>query len=629
MFPQPSDADHPRSVMTLTQIDTFLALVEQGSVIRAAESLGVGRSTVSAHSKLIADEIGHHHFRRLNGAVVVTEAGLEAYNRFRPLLAHAAFCVSYFRSGSRLSPLLLPVLLPKGFPGSLLDRALDRASERLAARHPQLCLLPTYAANAPAPDELGFAYAQDAGGAIPDRWLLIRAGSAVCRKDSVVSLGDLAEMRIHAPRLPAALQVGLASLVEQANASLEWTDSGIAEIMSVVTQSPRAGLIVPASLFNPALADEAFDCRLIESTSFDPAIAVSGTDAPAVVALLEDELRALHGSWPVKAAKREMLPLKYARSFLALYEEGNVGRAAQRLSIVQPALSVQLHRIEEQTGCSLFSRSHHGLRANERADALYRLLRPLIASFGGTLRHLRASAGRRAAPIRVGLIPALDDESLMSQGFAAALDKWSRLHPDEVLQVMEGYSGTLVRWLRSGMVDFALVDRFFADPELMLEPIVEDRMAVVVACGSDMLAPGTVGLRQLAGLPLVLPSARHGLRTLLTQSLSRHGLALQPRIEIDSMAGCLNMVKIGRYATILPMGSVYKSSNRRGVSVHEIRDPQIVRTICLARARNKPGREAEADFLEALRLAFAGPVDHPPARLAMPASALVEIPLAS
>jgi DNA-binding transcriptional LysR family regulator len=194
---------------------------------------------------------------------------------------------------------------------------------------------------------------------------------------------------------------------------------------------------------------------------------------------------------------------------------------------------------------------------------------------------------------------------------------------------MEGYSGTLVRWLRSGMVDFALVDRFFADPELMLEPIVEDRMAVVVACGSDMLAPGTVGLRQLAGLPLVLPSARHGLRTLLTQSLSRHGLALQPRIEIDSMAGCLNMVKIGRYATILPMGSVYKSSNRRGVSVHEIRDPQIVRTICLARDRNKPGREAEADFLEALRLAFAGPVDHPPARLAMPASALVEIPLAS
>src|SRR5260221_8601610 len=176
MFSQPSDADHPRSVMTFTQIATFLALVEQGSVARAAESLGVGRSTVSAHSKLIADEIGHHHFRRSNGGIVVTEAGLEAYNRFRALLAHAAFCVNYFRSGNRLLPLLVPVLLPKGFPGSLMDRALDRAGERLGALQPQLCLLPTYSVNAPSHDELGFSYVHDAGSeSIPDRWLLIRA----------------------------------------------------------------------------------------------------------------------------------------------------------------------------------------------------------------------------------------------------------------------------------------------------------------------------------------------------------------------------------------------------------------------------------------------------------------------
>jgi LysR family nitrogen assimilation transcriptional regulator len=181
-----------------------------------------------------------------------------------------------------------------------------------------------------------------------------------------------------------------------------------------------------------------------------------------------------------------------------------------------------------------------------------------------------------------------------------------------VLQVMEGYSGTLVRWLQNGAVDFALVDRLFSDPDLLLEPIVEDKMAVVISAGSDLLAPGPVTLKQLAGLPLVLPSNRHGLRTLLVQSLHKAGLTLQPRIEVDSMAGCLNMVKIARYATILPMGSVYKSSHRRGVSVHEIVDPQIVRTICLARLRAKPCRPAEADFLDELRQAF-GKADPVPA----------------
>jgi hypothetical protein len=66
-----------------------------------------------------------------------------------------------------------------------------------------------------------------------------------------------------------------------------------------------------------------------------------------------------------------------------------------------------------------------------------------------------------------------------------------------------------------------------------MEPITEDKMAVVIAAGSDLLAPGPVSLKQVAGLPLVLPSSRHGLRTLLVQSLHRAGLALQPRIEVD------------------------------------------------------------------------------------------------
>jgi hypothetical protein len=71
------------------------------------------------------------------------------------------------------------------------------------------------------------------------------------------------------------------------------------------------------------------------------------------------------------------------------------------------------------------------------------------------------------------------------------------------------------------------------------------------------------------------------------------------------------MVKIARYATLLPMGSVYQSRARRGVSVHEIVDPQIVRTICLARLRGKPCRESEVDFLDELRLAFGRPVEQP------------------
>ena len=627
MFPEPSDADHTRSVITLTQIDTFLTLVEEGGVARAADCLGVGRSTVSAHAKVVAEEVGQQHFRRHNGGLIVTEAGLDAYNRLRPLMARAAFCMRYFCSRRAATPTFVPILLPSGFPGSVIDRAFGRAAARLAATQPAICPVPTYVGDSVA-DTVGLSYvASDAGiGTLRDRWLVIGARTRTDCRHAPVGLGELAGIKMYAPGLPFTLHPALSALAQQAEASLEWSDAGIQEILGLVAQSPKLCAIVPAGLFNPALAGDQFECALVESTRLDPAIAIGAARFPAIEALLKDELRALAVDRAVLPAARmpqpcevEALSLKHCRSFLALYEEGNVGRAAQRLSIVQPALTVQLHRIEEQVGCSLFDRSCHGLRANEQADKLYGLVGPLIADFNATLRHLRASGGKRMAPIRVGLIPALDDESLMSEGFAMALDKWSRTYPNDVLQVMEGYSGTLMRWLQSGMIDFALVDRVFTDSRLVQEAVVEDKMAVVVASGSDLLPPGAVKLQQLAHMPLVLPSSRHGLRNLLAQTLCGTGVILQPRLEVDSMAGCLNMVKLARYATILPMGSVYKSRSRRGLSVHEITDPQILRTICLARVRNRPCGEAGMNLLEELRLAFAGPAE-PPASRAAPLS---------
>jgi DNA-binding transcriptional LysR family regulator len=597
-------------------------LVEEGGVARASKRLNVGHSTVSAHSKLIAEEIGRNQFSRTPGGFTVTAAGLEAYNRFRAFVAHASFCINYFRRNVAAPASFVTVAMPSGFPGSMLDVAVRKVSAKLAETSPEICLLPAYGAVSPVDDLLGLYYGQpdcDAH-AIRDRWILIRSGANIGWSDRPVSCGDLLGLRVQVPRLPAELHGTLLTLAELAHFSLDWSDSGIQGILANASQQQNFCAIVPESLLNGGMAAEFFECTAIEPTDFDPQISIFRGAYPAIAADLHAALlevirdNASNGAAVADDAviqEPEMLSLKHCRSFLALYEEGNVRRAAQRLSIVQPALTVQLHHIEEQVGCPLFTRSHHGLQANERAGTLYGLLRQLIAEFNTTLVHLRAAVNKGAAPVRIGLIPALDEESLMAEGFAAALDKWSRTYGDGVAQVMEGYSATLVRWLHSGKIDFALIDRVFADPALIFEPIAEDTMAVVVDSASGLIRPGPVTVEQLAQLPLVLPSPRHGLRALLAQTLRQRGLTLQPRIEVDSMAGCLSFVKIARYATILPMGSVYKSSDRRRLSVHEIREPRIVRTMCLARSRVKPTSAAERNFLEELRLAFLDSAERP------------------
>ena len=169
----------------------------------------------------------------------------------------------------------------------------------------------------------------------------------------------------------------------------------------------------------------------------------------------------------------------------------------------------------------------------------------------------------------------------------------------------EAFSATLVRWLREGRVDLILVDQPFDDRELLFQTVATDTLAVIVDSASNLLPPGPVDLNRLRDLPLVLPSRRHGLRSLLVEHSSAQGWRLQPRIEIDSMAAALSLVKTTRYATILPVGSVHLSRVRRQIAMHEIRSPRLVRRICVGRRRREPDSQVARVLVDEICASFA------------------------
>src|SRR5690606_21732568 len=135
------------------------------------------------------------------------------------------------------------------------------------------------------------------------------------------------------------------------------------------------------------------------------------------------------------------------------------------------------------------------------------------------------------------------------------------------------------------------------------EPLVEDSMVVVVGRDSGLLESGPVSLDRVLDLPLALPPGKHGLRGLLAQHVP-HAAAIRAKVEVDSLPTALSVVRIARYATILPLGAVYKSRNRRGLSIHEIQQPRIAREICLARQAGVSSNPAAMDLIAELRIAF-------------------------
>jgi len=609
------------SGINLSQIETFLALVEEGSVPPALRRLGLGRSSLSAHIKSLGDELAQRLVVRLQNGLAVTPAGREAYRLLRPFMEHAAYCLAYFRSGAEAAPERIAVILPPGYAGAMFDQALTQVARSAMQRARSIWLAPTYGRSGQGDKnglviDFGDKRDRQAGDVnvhvIPDRWVLVRAGPNKGWHTRDVPLSELMNNSFAVPELPDSQLALLLAVAERTQARINCLSQEPQEILAKGSLSRNFNFLIPAAQLNPALVAEHFECALLERSEFDPTIAISGEYGKIFACKIQQRYETFLATSIASEApvleddtEPERISLKLCRSFLALYEEGNMRRASQRLCIVQPALTVQLHGLEELLDTPLFERSHRGLEPNSRADALYGLLAPLMAEFEDAVRTLRAGAiGGRLRRLRLGLIPALDAESETAEYFANALNRWSERYPETIVQVLEAYSAKLLQWLSSGRIDFALTDRVVENPEMSFDLIAEDEMAVVVERSSQLLPPGPVTLETASKLPLVLPSSRHGLRSIIAQPLQKAGLDLSPKIEVDSMAAAISLVKIGRYATILPTGAIHKSTDRRRLSIHPIRAPRILRSICLVRMRNEIPDPAAQEFIEELRSAF-------------------------
>jgi acetyl esterase/lipase len=99
----------------------------------------------------------------------------------------------------------------------------------------------------------------------------------------------------------------------------------------------------------------------------------------------------------IAASAPEAVELRHLRSFVAVADELNFGRAAQRLFLSQPALSRQIRSLERIIGCDLFRRSTHRVELTLAGEALLTRARALLADTDEAIAATRAVGGELAA----------------------------------------------------------------------------------------------------------------------------------------------------------------------------------------------------------------------------------------
>lgn len=293
------------------------------------------------------------------------------------------------------------------------------------------------------------------------------------------------------------------------------------------------------------------------------------------------------------------MDLRQINYFIALFEEGSVTRAAQRLHVVQPAVSMQIARMERELGQKLFDRTPKLMVPTAAGRTLHRLVLPVVRNLSLAHEHMARLSGVVSGRVTMGMLASLATSLIpgMLTGFADD-------YPEIEVAVVDGYSSTFIDLVNEGQLDFAVINRPSRKLGLIVDPLVEEQMVLVTGAADDEGEDeGPVSIKRLTDYKLVLPTRRHGLRTELERHLANRNVTLEPRLELDAIEGIVELVAGSDWATILPSLAIRRHLALRRVRIRAI-EPMMVRRLAVIHHPRHPLSPASHAFIDHLRQAL-------------------------
>lgn len=146
------------------------------------------------------------------------------------------------------------------------------------------------------------------------------------------------------------------------------------------------------------------------------------------------------------------MDLRKLRYFSVLAEEKHFGRAAQRLSLSQPPLSLAIRQLEEEIGARLFERTSRNVSLTAAGVALQREAEVLLRRTEETRLLVKAIADGKEGRLRLGF-----GSSMLYRGFPRILDAFQAASPDIELSVQELNSTEQVEALQRDEIDLGFI----------------------------------------------------------------------------------------------------------------------------------------------------------------------------
>lgn len=285
--------------------------------------------------------------------------------------------------------------------------------------------------------------------------------------------------------------------------------------------------------------------------------------------------------------------------FLDVAATGSFSRTATLALTTQSTVSKSIAQLESELGLRLFERTGRGATLTPAGLELLPRAETLVAD---TLRLKGWMSERRGAvtgTVRIAIQPGLSGP-LVDE----LLEQTRTRYPDVRLQISEGTTHQIEEWLGDGRSDIGVLSRAPAAGIAGSKPLFSVPLLLVSRAGAPHTARATVPFGRLAGIDLVLSTARNGGRVLVEEEASRRGMALRVVLEINALGLIKHVVTRGDLYTVAAWPAVYLEVARGELAAARLVGPGLRHIYYLALAARRhptPAVECVAELVRRFR----------------------------
>jgi LysR family transcriptional regulator, nitrogen assimilation regulatory protein len=286
---------------------------------------------------------------------------------------------------------------------------------------------------------------------------------------------------------------------------------------------------------------------------------------------------------------RNDMDLKQLRYLSAIAHWGSFTAAAESLFIAQPALSIQMAKLEGEVGQQLLERGKYGARLTEFG-------REFLTRAEKILRDVEEleSLGRRDSPkqvtVRIGVPPLVS--KLLT---VPLLTEVRQHHPWISLSVHEAMSGTLRNQLHRGELDLAVLHNVSPAEFPNAVTLLSEKLIVCARVDAKLGKGKTLSIKRIDSVPIISTTTANASRILLEEIAQAAGISLNIVAEVDSLERMSELVLQGLGCVVFsPLGKAAWGSEQDRFRSWELTGvTEMWRTTLVNSPRKRPSHGAQ------------------------------------